>query len=304
MVSREDLYRLLGIAAKPPSPVGVTVLSETPYGAGVRRELRIDGIPASFLHPGGRPAAVLYCHAHGGEYGLGRRELFDGSWWLSAPFADTLLRAGFAVLALDMPGFGDRQSEGTEAQLAKIGFWRGQPLFGAMIDDLRRGLAFLQDPESGVDGTRIATMGVSMGAAHAYWLAALDDRVGAVAQFCMLADIGPLIASGDHDRHGFYLIVPGLLERAETGDIAGMVAPRPQFVAHGLADALTPPQARDAAMRRVKAAYGGAGGRLVTMAEVDVGHQETPAMRLAALDFLDAWSRHAASGLTKGVPET
>lgn len=303
MVTRADLFRLLGISPEPPGPADVTVVSETAFGAGLRREIRIGGIPASFLHPGGRPAAVLYCHAHGGEYGLGRRELFDGSWWLSAPYAKALLEAGFAVLAIDMPGFGDRQAEGTEAQLAKAGFWRGRPLFGAMIDDLRRALAFLADPASGVDGTRIAAMGVSMGAAHAYWLAALDDRIGAVAQFCMMADIGPLIASGDHDRHGFYLIVPGLLETCETGDIAGMVAPRPQFVAHGLADELTPAPAREAALRRLRAAYGDAGPRLVTLAEPDVAHQETATMRLAALDFLCDWSM-AASDLRQAKGKT
>jgi dipeptidyl aminopeptidase/acylaminoacyl peptidase len=50
-----------------------------------------------------------------------------------------------------------------------------------MLGDLAAGLdALAADPD--VDaGTRIGAMGLSMGATHAYWLAALDDRVAAVA---------------------------------------------------------------------------------------------------------------------------
>lgn len=293
MELRAELYRLLGLPPERPAPPRVEILSEAPFGRGIRRELRLGGMPASFLHPGGRPPVVLYAHAHGGEYALGRRELFDGSWWLSAPYAGTLLDAGFAVLALDMPGFGDRQAEGTEAQLAKAGFWQGRPLFGRMIGDLRLALAWLESPGAGVDPGRIAAMGVSMGAAHAYWLAALDDRVGAVVQFCMLADMGPLIASGDHERHGFYLVVPGVLALAEMGDIAGLVAPRPQFVAHGLDDPLAPAAAREQALTRLRAAYAGT-DRLATFAEAGIGHTETPAMRRAALAFLADWARPTA----------
>jgi dipeptidyl aminopeptidase/acylaminoacyl peptidase len=42
----------------------------------------------------------------------------------------------------------------------------------------------------GVDAGRIGAMGLSMGATHAYWLAALDDRVAAVAHLCAFAEHG------------------------------------------------------------------------------------------------------------------
>ena len=128
-----------------------------------------------------------------------------------------------------MPGFGDRQGEGSEAALAKAALWRGDCLFGQMLRDLRPGLGWLA-AQAWAAPDRIAALGLSMGAAHACWLGALDLRIGAVAQLCMLADIGPLIETGAHDRHGIYLVVPGLLQLAEMGDIAGLVAPRPQFI--------------------------------------------------------------------------
>ena len=55
---------------------------------------------------------------------------------------------------------------------------------------------------------RVATLGMSMGAALAMWVGALEPRVAAVAQLCMLASIEGLIETGEHDRHGLYLVVP------------------------------------------------------------------------------------------------
>lgn len=242
---------------------------------------------ATFLIPKGEGPfpAVLYCHAHGGEYSLGRHELTEGARWLVAPYAPDFLAHGFAVLAVDMPGFGARQIEGSEASIAKACLWRGQPLFGCMIEDLIGALDWLTArPE--VDANRIATLGVSMGGAHAFWLAALDKRIAACAHICMLADVRSLIVSGAHARHGDYLTVPGLLRKADMGDVAALVAPRPQFVAWGEHDQLTPPNARRAAMDRLRESYGSSAA-LVTMVDPDAGHGETRKIREAALQFLD-----------------
>jgi pimeloyl-ACP methyl ester carboxylesterase len=63
-----------------------------------------------------------------------------------------------------------------------------------MLGDLMAGLDALGPIRTSTGA--IAAMGLSMGATHAYWLAALDDRVAAVAHLCAFADMGPLIAGG------------------------------------------------------------------------------------------------------------
>jgi dienelactone hydrolase len=238
----------------------------------------------------GRPCpAVLYCHAHGGDHALGRQELTAGARWLAAPPAPDLLAAGWAVLCIDMPGFGARSGLGSESALAKAGLWQGRPLFGQMVAEQLAAARWLRS-QPGIDARRIVALGTSMGGALALWAAALDPDIAAAAHLCMLADIGPLIASGAHDRHGPYLTVPGLLRLAETGDIAALIAPRPQFVAHGALDPLTPPKARDAALARLRAAYRDAdrGAGLSLHLGPGTGHLETPAMRRSLLDFLQA----------------
>ncbi len=247
------------------------------------------GIPEAhtFLRPDGPGPhpAVLYCHAHGGNYTIGRRELTEGRPCLHSPYSGDLLEAGFAVLCIDMPCFGDRQGEGTEDALSKAGLWHGRPLFGQMIGEQLAAFDWLSShPET--DRLRVATLGISMGAALAMWVAAVERRVSACVQLCMLADMDPLIRRADgHDRHGHYLTVPGLLGHGDMGDVAALIAPRPQFVAHGALDDLTPPDARDAALRRVNAAYRPFGS-LETFLSPDHGHFEPPELREAVMDFL------------------
>ncbi|MFW2545136.1 alpha/beta fold hydrolase [Primorskyibacter sp. 2E107] len=289
---RDRLRGLLALPGPGSAPREV-LLNEQARPGGVAQHWHIGGLPATLLHAAPDAPTVLYCHAHGGDYTLGRRELTEGARWLTGPYAPDLLARGLNVLCLDMPGFGERQSEGNENALAKAALWRGQPLMGRMLEDLQTAVTWLQSRST----APIATLGMSMGAAHAYWLAALDTRIAACAHLCMLADMAPLIETGSHDRHGHFLTVPGLLTHADMGDVAALIAPRPQTVALGSGDHLTPPEARTPALARLRAAYGGIENRLeATIFEADT-HVETPAMRAATLAFLERWADAARGDL-------
>jgi dienelactone hydrolase len=230
--------------------------------------------------------ALLYCHAHGNAYAIGKDEVIDGRPALSdPPLGLHLARQGFVVLCPDLPGFGERQSEGSESALAKAALWQGRCLLGDMLSELAAAFdALAVLPE--VDAGRIGTLGFSMGATLAYWLGALDPRVAAVAHLCAFAQVGGLIAAGEHDRHGPYMTVPGLLAEADMADVAALIAPRPQLVGAGSLDPLTPPAALDPALDRLRVAYADVGDRLTIVIEPDGGHAESDAMRNAVTRFL------------------
>ncbi|MCR9122296.1 MAG: alpha/beta hydrolase [Phyllobacteriaceae bacterium] len=295
-INRDELRTLVRMPPADDRPPTLAVRDET-VGDGIRRQrvsLEQSGtaIAGTLLLPASASApspAILYCHAHGNRYDIGAAELMDGRPALQdPPYGPLLAERGFAVLCIDMPGFGTRQTEGTESALAKAALWRGQTLFGAMLGELTAALDALAAHRA-VDPARIATLGISMGATHAYWLAALDDRIAACAHLCAFADIGPLIDSGDHDLHGIYMTVPGLLEHGDMGDVAALVAPRPQLVASGLKDPLTPPEALNPALSRLRQAYEsqGASDALTVLTSSDTGHEETPEMRETVVGFLE-----------------
>ncbi len=230
--------------------------------------------------------AILYCHAHGNRYAIGASELVEGRpALLPEPYGPVLAGAGFVSLSVDMPCFGSRAGDGEQA-MAKKHLYEGRTLFGQMLAELGGALDFLSRIE-GVDANRVGVFGFSMGATHAFWLAALEPRVRAVAHACAFADLETLVTSGAHDLHGLYMTIPGLLKEFSTGQIAALVAPRPQLACVGLLDPLTPAGAVADAMAEVGVAYRrlNALSQFQSLIAEDVGHIETEAMRGQVLGF-------------------
>lgn len=236
--------------------------------------------------------AILYAHAHGGRYEIGAAELIDGRPALLDPPGPALAREGYVSLCIDMPIFGERSGI-SESAAAKAALWHGRPLFGQMLGEQAAALTWLLS-RSDVDPGRIGMTGISMGATLSYFLAAFDERIAAVAHLCCYADFATLIESGAHDLHGHYLTIPGLLAETSIGEIAGLIAPRPQLICIGTEDPLTPPLAVSRALVTTISSYQAAGAvnALAVLEEEGVGHCETPAMRRASLDFFRDAFRH------------
>ncbi|CAN1570269.1 Dienelactone hydrolase [Rhabdaerophilaceae bacterium] len=248
---------------------------------------RVRGLLAGPEGPWNNLPALLCCHAHGLRYDIGAAELFSGRpALLDPPYGETLARQGYVAFAIDLSCFGARQNE-CESSASKRHLWQGRTMFGEMLEDLGGAIDFLTQ-HAGIDPERIGAFGISMGATLAFWLAALDQRVKVVAHLCCFADLAALVETGAHDLHGPYMTVPGLVQEFTTGQIAGLVAPRPQFAAMGALDALTPPAAVARAVADTRRAYeaSGAPGRFQVLVGAETGHVETPQMREALLRFV------------------
>jgi dienelactone hydrolase len=238
--------------------------------------------PVASRRPG---PAILYAHAHGRQYNIGASELLEGRPVLLNAPGPVLAKEGYVTLCIDMPTFGERAGM-SENAAAKAALWHGQTLFGQMLGEQAAALAWLAS-RGDVDARRIGMTGISMGATLSYFLAAIDPRLKAVAHLCSFADFATLIETGAHDLHGHYLTVPGLLSETSTGEIAGLIAPRPQLICTGLDDPLTPAAAIQRAFTATATAYEAAGESkvLTLLEEHGIGHRETQKMRDAVLDF-------------------
>ena len=234
---------------------------------------------------GGPFPAVLYGHSHGGRREIGANELMDGRSYLLSPFGPLLARAGYVTLCMDMPTFGDRHHT-EESAAAKAHIWYGTSLIGQMVSEQAAALTYLSSRDD-VDPARIGAFGISLGSTLAYWHAALDLRLAAIAHLCCYADYATLVELGAHDNHGIYLLVPGMLRHISTGEIAGMVAPRPQLICLGDQDELTPPLSIERALAVTRPMYerAGAPDALEVFIQAGVDHRETPEMHEKVMAF-------------------
>src|SRR5262249_17392589 len=136
---------------------------------------------------------------------------------------------GLVTLAIDAWCFGERQREedgrAGEIEAVKEHLWHGRVLWGLMVFDDVQALTYLAErPE--VDATRLGALGMSMGATRAWWLGALDPRLGLCIDLCCLTDYQELLATRHLKGHGPYYYVPGLLKHFTTGQVNELLVPR------------------------------------------------------------------------------
>lgn len=294
---RAELLALLGKLPERGGPVSVEEVLVEEQG-GLRCEsllLHLNGlepVPATFVRPAKAAEllpVVLYSHAHGGDFVLGKDELLHGRSALqSPPYGPQLAELGYAALCLDAWGFGERRGRSHD-ELFKGMLWEGRVLWGMMVHDSLRALDYLER-RGDVDAGRIAALGMSMGSTMSWWLAALDERVKVCVELCCLTDFDTLVEERGLEGHGIYYYVPALLEHFGTAQINALIAPRPHLSLAGRYDRLTPVRGLRRVDDELRAVYEQAGAPDAWRLEIhDVGHYETVAMRRSVISFLDRW---------------
>lgn len=294
---RAQLYALLGDLPPRDQPITATVTATEEKPSYVVERLRLDlngmePVPALFVRPTGatgRLPVVLYNHAHGGAYKLGKEELLQGNPnYLPTPYVDDLVKRGWAVLAIDHWLFGERSGR-AEADLFKEMLWNGRVVWGMMVYDNLRAIDYLCSRPD-VDPKRIATIGLSMGSTMAWWTAALDERIAACADICCLTDFQALIDTKGLSGHGIYYYVPSLLKSFTTAQINALIIPRPHLALAGTQDKLTPVAGLDRIDAELTKLYTNAGvPERWKLIREDCGHRDTPTMHAAVLAFLEKW---------------
>ena len=295
---RHRLWALLG--RLPPSPAQVAgrqIGQEIRSAVAIERwQLHLnpfEPVPALLTRPAQGPirGAVLYQHAHGNRFDIGKDELVRGRPALLAePYADALAARGWAALAIDHWGFGER-AHTPERMLFKRLLWEGSSLWGRRVFDSIAAVNWFR----GIPAFRslpLVAFGMSMGSTLAWWTAALDPRVDAVVELCCLAEFRALLDGGGYDLHAEYFFVPGLFAEFTAAQINTLIVPRPHLSIAGRADPLTPAEGLESIDTALRAAYASAGAPDAWRQSVyPAGHEETPAMRDEVLRFLERIGR-------------
>ena len=291
---RQKLYSLLGDLPARNRPIGARTIAESEHVFYTLETLMLDlngieEVPAYFARPRNSDPpwpVVLYNHAHGGQYEIGKEEFIHPREPLQRPpYAEELARLGIAGLCIDAWNFGERRGL-TESELFKRMLWRGRVLWGMMVYDSLRAIDYLMS-RADTDTNRIGTIGMSMGSTMSWWVSALEPRITVTVDICCLTEFETLIDVRGLDGHGIYYYVPSLLKYFSTSDINALIAPRPHLSLAGNHDPLTPPQGLDCVDEELKQVYTKLGASDAwTLKRYNVGHIETAAMRTEAINYL------------------
>ncbi len=253
---RETLIKVMGDLPTRPKVTEVRTLSKENKGSYLLEKFEFDNgagatVPGYLLIPNDgklKHPAIYYCHWHGGNYDLGKQEIFTTHHTPQVP-AEVLTSQGYVVIAIDTYCFGERSGKGPdgsdekgsaeELTSSKYELWMGRSLWGMMVRDDLMALEYLfSRPE--VDIRKVAVTGISMGATRSWWMMALDDRIKTGVAVGCLTRYQELISEKKLKNHGIYYYVPGVLKHFDTEAIISLIAPRPILFMTGDEDVGSP----------------------------------------------------------------
>ncbi len=293
------------------SSLASTQLAEDDRGDHTAQRLTLRGalgdrVPALYLRPAGPGPhpAVLVLHDHGARFDIGKEKLVrpltahpGAAAWVQRYYGgafvgDTLVQAGFAVLAIDALGWGGRSRAGfardDQQALANHLLQLGHSWAGVIAsDDLRAHRWLRERPE--VDPQRVSVLGFSMGAFRAWQLAAVCDEVHACVAAHWMCTRDGLLRNGEHTLQGqsaFSMMHPGLAAELDHPDVAALIAPRPLLLFGSPDDRLFPWDATQAAWAQLARAW--PEGRGFATRTVPGGHRFGLAQQAAAVAWLQS----------------
>lgn len=302
---RQQLWQLLGRLPPRPKTPNVKTIAREDRGEYILEKFQFDNlagavVPGYLLIPksaAGKSPAILYCHWHGGQYAIGKEEMFQTNA-LPEAGGPALARKGFVVCGIDAYCFGERSGKGPggpsekggaeELSASKFNLWLGRTLWGMIVRDDLMALDYLcSRPE--VDASRIGVTGISMGATRTWWIMALDDRPKTGVAVACLTRYQDLIRAEGLKYHGIYYFVPGVLNHFDTEAIVALAAPRPMLFMTGDQDAGSPVagiRAIEAAVRPVYRLYS-AEDAFENIIYPGLGHVYTPEMWAKTQSWLE-----------------
>lgn len=259
--------------------------------------------------PGPHPAIVLL-HDHGSKFDIGKEKvirpwddaekLASAQAWADKFFSgkfigDELAKRGYAVIAIDSPGWGDRGPMVYEQQqaLASNYFNLGRSLGGEVAYEDMRTVDFIASHPQ-VDNQRIGVVGFSMGGFRAWQLAGLSDKVAATAVISWFGTYNGLMQPGNNVLRGqsaFYMLHPGMPAHMDIPDIASIAAPKPMLIYSGGKDKLFPAEAVQEAFTKVEKVWSSqnAADKLVTKTWPELGHVFYQEQQDEVFPWLDKW---------------
>lgn len=261
-------------AHRPRVPLNIEEIERQETDSYVRRKLVFASepgadVPCQLVIPKGvtAPMPAMICiqgHASGMHISIGQKKYPEDeqSPERDRDFAIQAVREGYVALAIESRAFGERaetlqerRSQNGCEDAAMHALLLGRPLACERAWDVSRAIDLLATlPE--VDSARIGCMGHSGGGTTTFYAACVDNRIKLALLSCSFSTYADSIFRIYHCTDNF---IPGILTVAETGDLAGLIAPRKLLVVAGRDDEIFPLEGVKRAFERAERVYAAAG---------------------------------------------
>ncbi len=199
-------------------------------------------MPCYLLLPDGegkKPLAItLQGYSSGFHNSIGEKKYpQDENYHPRGAFAVQAVRQGFAALAIEQRGMGERKSPLTYGQLCQNVFTTalllGRTIIGERVWDVSRALdaALATFPE--IDGEKILITGNSGGGTISYYAACYDERIRLSAPSCSFCPYKESILTAWHCGCNY---LPDAYRYFDMQDLSVLIAPRSLIVITGEQD--------------------------------------------------------------------
>ena len=251
---RSELTRLLGLENHPPASLAVESIQSIDRGMYVQEKLRLhvgEGVQSPIYlltpkqEPPYKPILVFHGHDPSAQYCLGNypdEETARINLETDNNYARALAEAGHLVCVVEQRGMGERLTDVVSEFITRscrhLSFFyqlHGRTLLGERVWDGMCAATWLLSRNDIVGG--LGCTGHSGGGTTALFLSALDERFSTIVVSGYFNSFRGSILAMEHCECNY---VPHLLELAEMGDIASLLAPRPFCAINGEQDEIYP----------------------------------------------------------------
>ena len=205
-------------------------------------------VPCYLLLPKSNPRAPLVIALHGHSTGvhicLGREKYPVDSNTIAnqeCDFAKQAVNLGYAVLALEHRGFGERGGDEKGAKCSEIAFrsmMLGRTLIGERVWDAKVALdAAIDNFGELFYSEKIACLGYSGGGTVGTYLSAIDERINATIITSSISTVSRSIGAMPHCACNY---VPSIARYFDMGNICQLIAPRALTIISGNEDPIFP----------------------------------------------------------------
>ena len=231
---------------------------------------------------------TLQGHSPGMHISIGRAYTSRDSLMIAGgrDIALQAVRNGWAALVIEQKGFGKRAVEGvTDNDLALRELLVGRNLTGQRVADVMSAVDFIET-QPDLDADRIGSMGNSTGGTVSFYAAAIDPRIRLAVVSSSFSTYARSWLKYPHCACGY---IAGIMETADMGDLAGLIAPRHLVIIAGKEDYIADIEGAREGFEQAKKVFSALGvPDHIRLLEGDGGHRFYPALTWPVVDEIRA----------------